>query len=141
MPGSDFLGTNVLVYAYDASDRAKQRIAQSLVRRAIAAEMVTSTQALAEFAATLLQKLSPAARPAARPADVAAILDMLGAIIAIRRMPTVSGEGSRRTPNTVPTSTMEKFWRQQNVLLARESYLKISTRDRVIWGLLSNPSA
>jgi hypothetical protein len=72
-----------LFYAYDASDRAKQRIAQSLVRRAIAAEMVTSTQALAEFAATLLQKLSPAARPAARPADVAAILDMLGPIIAI----------------------------------------------------------
>ena len=72
MPGSDFLGTNVLVYAYDASDRAKQRIAQSLVRRAIAAQMLTSTQALAEFAATLLQKLSPAARPA----DVAAILDI-----------------------------------------------------------------
>ena len=79
MPGSDFLGTNVLFYAYDASDRAKQRIAQSLVRRAIAAQMLTSTQALAEFAATLLQKLSPAARPA----DVAAILDMLGPIIAI----------------------------------------------------------
>jgi len=72
MPGSDFLGTNVLFYAYDASDRAKQRIVQSLVRRAIAAQMLTSTQALAEFAATLLQKLSPAARPA----DVAAILDI-----------------------------------------------------------------
>ena len=71
-----FLAQMFLFYAYDASDRAKQRIAQSLVRRAIAAEMVTSTQALAEFAATLLQKLSPAARPAARPADVAAILDI-----------------------------------------------------------------
>ena len=107
MSGPDFLDTNVLVYAYDASDPAKQRIAQGLVRRAVAGEMVISTQVLAEFAATLLHKLSPAARPAARPADVAAILDMLGAIIAIRRMPTVSGERSRRTPNTVSTSTTE----------------------------------
>jgi predicted nucleic acid-binding protein len=38
--------------------------------------MVISTQVLAEFTATLLHKLSPAARPA----DVCAILDALGPI-------------------------------------------------------------
>jgi predicted nucleic acid-binding protein len=76
MPGPDFLDTNILVYAYDASDPAKQRIAQGLVRRAVAGEMVISTQVLAEFTATLLHKLSPAARPA----DVCAILDALGPI-------------------------------------------------------------
>ena len=79
MSGPDFLDTNVLVYAYDASDPAKQRIAQDLVRRAVAGEMVISTQVLAEFAATLLHKLSPAARPA----DVSSILDVLGPIKAI----------------------------------------------------------
>jgi predicted nucleic acid-binding protein len=79
MPGPDFLDTNVLIYAYDASSPAKQRIAQGLVRRAIAGEIVTSTQVLAEFAATLLHKLSPAVRPA----DVSAILDALGPINAI----------------------------------------------------------
>jgi predicted nucleic acid-binding protein len=76
MPGPDFLDTNVLVYAYDATDPAKQHIAQDIVRRAVAGEVVTSTQVLAEFAATLLHKLSPAARPA----DVSAILDALGPI-------------------------------------------------------------
>ena len=76
MPGPDFLDTNILVYAYDASEPAKQRIAQGLVRRAVAGEMVISTQVLAEFTATLLHKLSPAARPA----DVSAILDALGPI-------------------------------------------------------------
>ena len=79
MPAPDFLDTNVLVYAYDATDPAKQNIAQDIVRRAVAGEVVTSTQVLAEFAATLLHKLSPAARPA----DVLAILDALGPIKAI----------------------------------------------------------
>lgn len=79
MQGPDFLDTNVLVYAYDASDPVKQHIAQDLVRRAVAGEIVTSTQVLTEFAATLLHKLSPAARPA----DVLAILDALGPIKAI----------------------------------------------------------
>jgi len=76
MPGPDFLDTNVLVYAYDASSPAKQRIAQGLVRRALAGEIVISTQVLAEFAATLLHKISPAASPA----DVSAILDALAPI-------------------------------------------------------------
>jgi predicted nucleic acid-binding protein len=76
MPGPDFLDTNVLVYAYDASNPAKQEVAQDLVRRAVAGEIVTSTQVLAEFAATLLHKLSPPASGA----DVSAILDALGPI-------------------------------------------------------------
>jgi predicted nucleic acid-binding protein len=72
----EFLDTNVLVYAYDPSDRRKQRIAQDLVRRALAGEIVISTQVLAELAATLLHKLSPA-RP---PEDVAALLEVLAPI-------------------------------------------------------------
>ena len=72
----EFLDTNVLVYAYDPSDRRKQQIAQSLVRRALAGEIVISTQVLAEYAATLLHKMSPAAPPE----DVAALLDALGPI-------------------------------------------------------------
>ena len=76
MPAPDFLDTNVLVYAYDPSDPRKQRVAQDLVRRALAAEMMTSTQVLAEFAATLLHKISPAARPE----DVMALLEVLAPI-------------------------------------------------------------
>ena len=76
MPAPEFLDTNVLVYAYDPSDPRKQRIARDLVRRALAGDIVTSTQVLAEFAATLLHKMSPAARPE----DVTAVLDALGPI-------------------------------------------------------------
>jgi len=46
------------------------------VRSALAGEIVVSTQVLAEFAATLLHKMSPAAPPE----DVAAVLDALGPI-------------------------------------------------------------
>jgi predicted nucleic acid-binding protein len=59
MPASDFLDTNVLVYAYDASQPEKQRVAQDLVRKAVAGEIVTSVQVLAEFAATLLHRFLP----------------------------------------------------------------------------------
>jgi predicted nucleic acid-binding protein len=76
MTAPDFLDTNVLVYAYDASAPEKQRIAQDLVRKAVAGEIVTSTQVLAEFAATLLHKLTPAARPE----DVTDVLDALSPI-------------------------------------------------------------
>jgi predicted nucleic acid-binding protein len=76
MPGPDFLDTNVLVYAYDITDPAKQRIAQDLVRKAVAGGMVISTQVLAEFAATLLHKL----RPAPSFEDVIALLDTLAPI-------------------------------------------------------------
>lgn len=76
MPGPDFLDTNILVYAYDVSQPAKQRVAQTLVRKAMAGEFLISTQVLAEFAATLLHKLVPA--PSA--ADVSLLLDALGPI-------------------------------------------------------------
>jgi predicted nucleic acid-binding protein len=76
MPGHDFLDTNILVYAYDISDPAKQRVAQDLVRKAVAGGLVISTQVLAEFAATLLHKLSPA--PSSQ--DVIALLDALAPI-------------------------------------------------------------
>jgi len=73
MAGPDFLDTNVLVYAYDPTDSAKQRTAQDLVRRAIAGDVLISTQVLAEFAATPLHKLSPPAKPS----DVKQVLDAL----------------------------------------------------------------
>ena len=76
MPAREFLDTNVLVYAYDPGDPNKQRIAQDLVRRALAGECLVSTQVLAEFAATLLHKM----QPAARPEDVAAVLDALSPV-------------------------------------------------------------
>jgi predicted nucleic acid-binding protein len=76
MPGPDFLDTNVLVYAYDVTDAAKQSIAQDLVRRAIAGGLVISAQVLAEFTATLLHKLSPAPSSG----DVVALLDTLAPI-------------------------------------------------------------
>ena len=76
MPAPDFLDSNVLVYAYDVSDPRKQQIAQDLVRKALGGEIVISTQVLAEFAATLLHKLSPAALPN----DVLAVLNALGPI-------------------------------------------------------------
>lgn len=70
MPAPEFLDTNVLVYAYDPGDPRKQRVAQGLVRRALAGDILVSTQVLAEFAATLLHKMAPAARPE----DVTAVL-------------------------------------------------------------------
>lgn len=59
MSGLEFLDTNVLIYSYDISDRRKQEVAQSLVRKALAGGLVTSTQVLGEFAAALLHKVSP----------------------------------------------------------------------------------
>jgi len=73
MNGPDFLDTNVLVYAYNAAATAKQRLAQDLLRKALAGESLLSTQVLAEFAATVLHKLSPPARPG----DLNAVLDGL----------------------------------------------------------------
>ena len=60
MSGPEFLDTNVLIYSYDISDRRKQEVAQSLVRKALAGGMVTSTQVLGEFASALLHKVTPA---------------------------------------------------------------------------------
>jgi predicted nucleic acid-binding protein len=76
MSAPDFLDTDVLVYGYDVTDRHKQRTAQDLIRKALAGEAITSTQVLAEFAAALLHKVTPAARPK----DVLALLDALGPI-------------------------------------------------------------
>jgi predicted nucleic acid-binding protein len=81
MPGPDFLDSNVLVYAYDVGAPSKQRVAQDLVRKAMAGEIMISTQVLAEFAATLLHKL----RPPATANDVLAILDALGPINVINQ--------------------------------------------------------
>jgi predicted nucleic acid-binding protein len=76
MSAPDFLDTNVLVNAYDLTDSGKQAIAQGLVRKAFVGEIVISSQVLAEFAATLLHKISPAARPE----DVIALLDTFAPI-------------------------------------------------------------
>lgn len=76
MSAVEFLDSNVLVYAYDPSDPRKQRIAQSLILRALTGEAVASSQVLGEFAATLLHKLTPRAKPA----DLMSLLDVLGPI-------------------------------------------------------------
>ena len=76
MSAPDFLDANILVYAYDANYPAKRKIAQELLRRALAGEFVISTQVLAEFATTLLHKFAPAASPR----DVKWILDKLAPI-------------------------------------------------------------
>ncbi len=76
MSGVDFLDTNVLVYAYQHNDLSKQRVAQELLRRALAGKFVISTQVLSEFASTLLHKASP---PAVADTLIA-ILDRLAPI-------------------------------------------------------------
>ena len=80
MPGREFVDTNILVYAYDSSDPEKQRVARGLLTRAVAGEIVISAQVLAEFAATLLHKISPP--PSGE--DVVAILDALGPVPLIK---------------------------------------------------------
>jgi len=76
MIAPEFLDTNVFVYAYAVGEPRKQRIAQGLVRRALAGEIAVSSQVLDEFAATLLHKIMPAARPE----DLMALLNTLGPI-------------------------------------------------------------
>lgn len=76
MSAVEFLDSNILVYAYDPSDPRKQRIAQGLILRALTGEAVASSQVLGEFAATLLHKLTPRAKPA----DLTSLLDALGPI-------------------------------------------------------------
>jgi predicted nucleic acid-binding protein len=91
MTAPEFRDTNALVDACDSGDPHQQRIAQGLVRRALAGDIVVSTQVLAEFAATLLHKM----KPAAHPKDVAAMLDALGPIRAVVTDGDV-GESGRR---------------------------------------------
>jgi predicted nucleic acid-binding protein len=65
-----------LVYSYDIADPGKQEIAQNLVRKALAGDIVTSAQVLSEFAATLLHKVVPRVDPA----ELTVIMDALGPI-------------------------------------------------------------
>jgi predicted nucleic acid-binding protein len=90
MPGPDFLDTNILVYAYDTSDRRKQRIAQELLCKAVTrtGEIVISSQVLGEFASTLLYKVSPRVRPT----RLFAVLDALSPI----KLVDVDGDTVRR---------------------------------------------
>lgn len=88
MTAPDFLDTNVLVYAYDPSEARKQQVAQDLLRRALSGEFLTSTQVLAEFAATLLHKLTP-------PAQAEAVIAALDALSPIRLL-AVDGGAIRR---------------------------------------------
>jgi predicted nucleic acid-binding protein len=55
---AEFIDTNVLVYAYAPDNPRKQVIAREIVERLGTADLVLSTQVLAEFAATLLKKLA-----------------------------------------------------------------------------------
>jgi len=71
MSAPDFLDSNIFVYAYDVSSPKKRKVAQDLVGRAVSGEFMASIQVLAEFAATLIHKVS------ALPEDVNAILDTL----------------------------------------------------------------
>lgn len=76
MSGADFLDTNVLVYAYDESDPRKQQVARQLLKDGVTGKIVISTQVLAEFAATMLHKVSP-------PAATRAVMEGLDALAAI----------------------------------------------------------
>ncbi len=77
MSGPDFLDTKVLVYAYDENHPEKQRVARQLLKSGIAGKAVISTQVLAEFAATLLHKISI-------PAKADAVMKGLDAMAPIR---------------------------------------------------------
>jgi len=77
MTGPDFLDTNVLVYAYDVSNTNKRRAAREFLKNGISARFVISTQVLAEFAAAMLHKISPAASPDA-------VMEALDALAALR---------------------------------------------------------
>ena len=88
MTAPEFLDTNVLVYAFDASEPRKQRIAQELVRKALAGEIIASSQVLAEFSATLLHKV----KPPALPDQLTVLLDALSAL----KLVPVDGDTVRR---------------------------------------------
>jgi len=77
MNGADFLDSSVLIYAYQFNDPEKQRVAQELIRKALAGPSVISTQVLAEFAATLLHKFSA-------PANGEAVIALLDQFLTIK---------------------------------------------------------
>jgi predicted nucleic acid-binding protein len=61
MPAPDFLDTNILLYAYDRSDHRKQLIAREFLRKALAGQMLVSTQVLAEYGVHLYDRMIVAA--------------------------------------------------------------------------------
>jgi predicted nucleic acid-binding protein len=77
MSDADFLDTNVVVYAYDESNPRKQQVARHLLKGGVTGKVVISTQVLAEFAATMLHKVSP-------PPSARAVMEGLDALTAIR---------------------------------------------------------
>jgi predicted nucleic acid-binding protein len=88
MSGLEFLDTDILIYGYDLSDVRKRQIAHVLIERGLTGDVVTSTQVLGEFAATLLHKSVPRFEPRV----VIAILDTLNPI----RLVAPDGEMIRR---------------------------------------------
>ena len=89
MSGTDFLDTNVVVYAYDESNPEKQRVARGLLLRGgVGSKLVISTQVLAEFAAAMLHKMTPPAAPNA-------VMEGLDALASIRLI-VPDGEMVRR---------------------------------------------
>jgi predicted nucleic acid-binding protein len=83
MSASDFLDSNVLIYAYDPKDPRKQSIARELVEKALLGDGVVSVQVLAEFASTLLHKH----RPTVLPATVREVLDAMRPISIVKPEP------------------------------------------------------
>jgi predicted nucleic acid-binding protein len=76
---SDFLDSNVFLYAYDSTDKQKREVARRLLGKALLGECTVSVQVFMEVATTLLHKASPRF-----PAEaVTEILDLL------RPIPTV----------------------------------------------------
>ncbi len=65
--GRTFVDTNVLLYLFDAGEKAKARIAQSVLADLDPAQVVLSTQVLEEFYWNATRKL----RPPLPPADAA----------------------------------------------------------------------
>ena len=99
MPAADFLDTNILVYAYDASDPRKQSIAQELTRRALAGEFLISIQVLSELASTLLHKISP-------PATAEQLVSILDALAPSRPSLQTKKPSAALSPPTVPMDSI-----------------------------------
>lgn len=84
MNAPDFLDANVVFHAYDPADARKQRISRDLLRRALAGELVWSSQVLVEIAVTLLHKLPS-------PADAIAVVSLLDAFAPIQAVSQDAG--------------------------------------------------
>ena len=58
MPDSNFIDTNILVYAYDSNDPVKQEYAQQLLRNCISDDTaVLSAQVLSEFFTVVTKRI------------------------------------------------------------------------------------